>query len=171
MMCFQSKTLVTPGKAKCVSTLSTCSPCSQVKLVLCRERADTFRRLPLPRIQPVPHSCSSLQCVPLFVTFLTCIVSGGSTGWPIPTQEGAGGQAECHRINVTQMALTWTDPVTSIGFPQPQRAGRLVSYLLHSTLLCTDRVSVICLFLAPGQAAGDTVTINSVTRWAAVRTV
>ena len=86
-------------------------------------------------------------------------------------RRGPGGQAECHRINVTQMALTWTDPVTSIGFPQPQRAGRLVSYLLHSTLLCTDRVSVICLFLAPGQAAGDTVTINSVTRWAAVRTV
>ena len=50
----------------------------------------------------------------LFVTFLTCIVSGGSTGWPIPTQEGAAG-AECHRINVTQMALTWPDPVTSIG--------------------------------------------------------
>ena len=65
----------------------------------------------------------------LFVTFLTCIVSGGSTGWPIPTQEGAEAGAECHRMNVTQMALTWPDPVTSIGFPQPQRAGRLVSPL------------------------------------------
>ena len=104
----------------------------------------------------------------LFVTFLTCIVSGGSTGWPIPTQEGAGG-AECHRINVTQMALTWPDPVTSIGFRQPQRPGRLVSLPVpQSSLLCTDRVSVICLFLAPGQGAGDIVTINSVTRWAAV---
>ena len=50
-----------------------------------------------------------------------------STGWPIPTQEGSEAGAECHRINVTQMALTRPDPVTSIGFPQPQRAGRLVS--------------------------------------------
>ena len=44
---------------------------ADVKFVLWQALADTFRRLPLPRIQPVPHSCSSLQCVPLCSTSLS----------------------------------------------------------------------------------------------------
>ena len=75
-----------------MTTLSSCSAGRVCSLAAASE----FRRLALPRIQPVPHSCSSLQCLlplcsllHLFVTFLLRIVFPRSTGWPIPTQEGA----------------------------------------------------------------------------------
>ena len=115
--------------------------------------------MPAPTLLSAPPLCHipPPHCLPKIHGVADSNPGGGPNG------------PECHRINVTQMALTWPDPVTSIGFRQPQRPGRLVSLPVpQSSLLCTDRVSVICLFLAPGQGAVDIVTINSVTRWAAV---
>ena len=71
--CFQSKTVESgeaPPKRNAQPPFQF-ALLADVKFVLWQAAVDTFRRLPLPRIQPVPHSCSSLQCVPLCSTSLS----------------------------------------------------------------------------------------------------